>query len=106
MYFEWDRANLTPAAYETLEAGLARARQCNISAVTVTGHADTSGAADYNQRLSERRAAVVRDALVANGAPIGAIAIEARGESQMALPTRDGVREPLNRRASVIIRFD
>jgi outer membrane protein OmpA-like peptidoglycan-associated protein/outer membrane protein W len=105
VYFEWDRSNLNQAALETIDAAVNRARQCNVSGVTVVGHTDTSGSAAYNQRLSERRASVVRDALVARGMSAASIETAARGENELARATRDGVREPLNRRTAVTIRF-
>jgi outer membrane protein OmpA-like peptidoglycan-associated protein len=105
VYFEWDRSNLNQAALETIDAAVNRARQCNVAGVVVVGHTDTSGSAAYNQRLSERRASVVRDALVARGMAAGSIETGARGENELARATRDGVREPLNRRTAVTIRF-
>jgi outer membrane protein OmpA-like peptidoglycan-associated protein len=105
VYFEWDRSNLNQAALETIDAAVARARQCNVGSVVVVGHTDTSGSPQYNQGLSERRASVVRDALVARGIAAGAIRTEARGETDLARETRDGVREPLNRRTAVTISF-
>jgi outer membrane protein OmpA-like peptidoglycan-associated protein len=105
VYFEWDRSNLNQTALDTIDAALAQARACNLSAVTVVGHTDTSGSADYNAGLSERRASVVRDAIVARGLPAAAITTQARGETDLARATRDGVREPLNRRAAVTITF-
>ena len=105
VYFEWDRSNLNQAALETIDAAVARARQCNIAGVVVVGHTDTSGSPTYNQGLSERRASVVRDALVARGIATGSVQTQARGETDLARATRDGVREPLNRRSAVTIRF-
>jgi OOP family OmpA-OmpF porin len=105
VYFEWDRSNLNQAALETIDAAVARARQCNISGVVVVGHTDTSGSPTYNQGLSERRASVVRDALVARGIATGSVQTQARGETDLARATRDGVREPLNRRSAVTISF-
>ncbi|MEZ6024124.1 MAG: OmpA family protein [Hyphomonadaceae bacterium] len=105
VYFEWDRSALNQAALETIDAAVTRARQCNVSNVVVVGHTDTSGSTAYNQGLSERRASVVRDALVARGIGAGSITTEARGETDLARATRDGVREPLNRRTAVTIRF-
>jgi outer membrane protein OmpA-like peptidoglycan-associated protein len=105
VYFEWDRSNLNQAALETIDAAVNRARECNISGITVVGHTDTSGATAYNLGLSERRASVVRDALVARGIAAGAISAQARGENDLARATRDGVREPLNRRTAVTISF-
>ena len=71
----------------------------------MVGHTDTSGSPAYNEGLSERRASVVRDALVARGLAAGAVTTQARGESDLARPTSDGVREPLNRRTAVTISF-
>jgi outer membrane protein OmpA-like peptidoglycan-associated protein len=105
VYFEWDRSNLNQAALETIDAAVARARQCNVGGVVVVGHTDTSGSTAYNQGLSERRASVVRDALVARGVVAAAIQTQARGETDLARATRDGVREPLNRRTAVTITF-
>ena len=105
VYFEWDRSNLNQAAIETIDAAAARAQQCNVGGVVVVGHTDTSGSQEYNQGLSERRAGVVRDALVARGIAAGTITTQARGETDLAQQTRDGVREPLNRRTAVTISF-
>ncbi len=105
VYFEWDRSNLNPAAAATIDQAVARARQCNINAVVVVGHTDTSGSNAYNMGLSQRRAAVVRDALVSRGMAASLMSTQSRGESELAQPTRDGVREPLNRRTAVTISF-
>jgi outer membrane protein OmpA-like peptidoglycan-associated protein len=105
IYFEWDRATLNSAAMDTLDFAVSRARGCNIAAVSVVGHTDTSQSAEYSQALSERQASAVRDALVARGVPSSLITTEARGESDLARATRDGVREPLNRRVAVTITF-
>src|SRR5690606_25297649 len=100
-----DRSNLNQAALETIDSAVQRARECNIGGVVVVGHTDTSGSTAYNQGLSERRASVVRDAMVARGIDAASITTEARGETDLARATRDGVREPLNRRTAVTISF-
>lgn len=105
VYFEWDRSNLDSAAMATIDEAIRQAQQCNVNMVMVVGHTDSSGSNDYNDGLSDRRAAVVRDALVARGVGAEMISTEARGETQLARPTGDGVREPLNRRTVVTISF-
>ena len=90
---------------ETIDSAVTRARQCNLGNAVVVGHTDTSGSPTYNQELSERRASVVRDALVARGLGAGSITTQARGEADLARATRDSVREPLNRRTAVTITF-
>ncbi|MBL8550423.1 MAG: OmpA family protein [Hyphomonadaceae bacterium] len=105
VYFEWDRSNVNDAAFDAIDAAVNRARECNLAGVSVVGHTDTSGSPDYNRGLSERRASSVRDALVARGLNAYAIRTEGRGEADLQRPTRDGVREPLNRRSTVTLNF-
>ncbi len=105
VHFEWDRSNLNREAIEIIDAAAARARQCNVSAAVVTGHTDTSGSNTYNASLSQRRASIVREALIARGISADVIRSDARGETDLARFTRNGVREPANRRAAVTISF-
>ena len=106
VYFDYDKSNLTPEAAELIREASARAMSNDIETVNVAGHADRSGGDAYNQALSQRRANVVRDALIANGVPASKINMNAYGESKPAKPTPDGVREPLNRRTEVTISFE
>ncbi|WP_335306728.1 OmpA family protein [Sphingomonas adhaesiva] len=69
--------------------------------MAVVGHADRSGSAGFNQRLSQRRAEAVAAALVAEGMPRSAVSVRAVGERDPAVPTADGVREPANRRVAI-----
>jgi OmpA-OmpF porin, OOP family len=73
------------------------------SHVKVIGYSDTTGADDAAQRLSEKRAAAVRDALVRDGVEAAKIGTEGRGKSELAVPTPDRTREPRNRRARIVV---
>ncbi len=106
VYFDYDKSNLTPQASTLVQEAAARALENDVDTVVVAGNTDTSGGSAYNQALSERRARAVRDALIANGVPADTIRLEAFGETNLAKPTADGVREPLNRRADVMISFE
>jgi outer membrane protein OmpA-like peptidoglycan-associated protein/opacity protein-like surface antigen len=105
VYFDYDKSNLTSQASDLIREAAARALENDIETVVVAGNTDTSGGSAYNQALSERRARAVRDGLIANGVPADRISLEAYGETNLAKPTADGVREPLNRRADVVISF-
>lgn len=105
VYFEWDRSNLNQAALDTIDAAVNQAKACNVSGVLVIGHTDTSGRPAYNVGLSQRRASVVSDALVSRGIAGTAITSDGKGEAELDRATRDGVREPLNRRTVVTITF-
>ncbi len=106
VYFDYDKSNLTAQAATLVREAASRALANDIDTVVVQGNADRSGNSAYNQALSERRAGVVRDALVANGVSSDGIRTEAYGEENPAKPTADGVREPLNRRTDVTISFE
>ncbi|MBU0859490.1 MAG: OmpA family protein, partial [Alphaproteobacteria bacterium] len=71
--------------------------------VTVAGHADKSGASDYNIALSERRAQAVSKVLTERGVANRVITQEAYGEAQPAVDTPDGVKLRENRR--VVVEF-
>ena len=53
-------------------------------------------------RLSKRRAMSVQAELEKQGVPAGTVAIFAKGKHDLLVPTKDGVKEPQNRRASIM----
>ena len=72
--------------------------------LALVGHADSSGSDDYNLALSKLRAVSVRIALEEGGVNSGRLSDMGVGESDLAVPTADGVREPRNRRVIVTVR--
>lgn len=58
--------------------------------IQLDGFADERGDAEYNQKLSERRAAYVRDTLVSGGVDQSRIGLAAHGESPAADKDSDG----------------
>ena len=103
VYFPFDQSILTPEAQTVVQEAASHAAGGGATRVAVTGHADTSGSAAYNIRLSERRARAVADAMVGLGVNPALITADWRGEAEPAVSTGDGVKEPLNRRATVAI---
>ena len=101
VYFDFNRAELSPSAVPVVDQAANNARQERVTRIQVVGHADRVGSDAYNQRLSERRAATVRDALVQRGVSAADIVAIGRGENDPAVPTPDGVREPRNRRVVI-----
>jgi outer membrane protein OmpA-like peptidoglycan-associated protein len=71
----------------------------------VVGYTDTSGSAAYNTALSERRAKATADSLVSLGVPQASISVSWKGKDDPAVQTGDGVKEPLNRRATIHVEF-
>lgn len=68
--FAFDRATLTAAGRAKLEKEVVdRVKQdySDLRVININGHTDRLGGAQYNQRLSERRAEAVRNYLVSRG---------------------------------------
>ncbi len=72
--------------------------------VSISGHADRQASEAYNERLSQRRANNVRDALLERGVGADKINVDWFGETRPVVPTADGVPEPLNRRVEINVR--
>ena len=104
VYFAWDRSDLDAAAQRVIDMAAAAARSSTQARINLVGHADLSGSPDYNLRLSLRRADAVRQALVARGITADRTNVTGVGDSEPAVPTARGVREPRNRFVSVTIR--
>ena len=104
VYFDFDKSNIRPDAQAVINDVLADSKAMGAPAISVTGHADRSGPVRYNEKLSERRAGSVRDALINGGVAADKITVAWRGESEPAVPTADGVREQKNRRVEVIVQ--
>ena len=104
VFFDWDRANLSDQALNTIRQAAAAFKSKGSARITATGHTDTSGPEAYNMALSLRRANAVKDALVREGVPAQAITVIGRGEAGLLVQTADGVREPQNRRVEIVIQ--
>jgi hypothetical protein len=103
VFFAHDSARLTAEGRAVIEQAAADYAATGETSVSLVGHTDTSGSAEYNMALSERRARAVADALVAAGIPASSMTAAWRGESEPAVATADGVREPQNRRVEITV---
>ena len=101
MYFDFDQSNITDGAATILNQAVTSYANCGTASVMLAGHTDTSGSKTYNMALAERRNASVQAYLVGRGIPEARIMAEAFGETDLQVPTADGVREQKNRRVVV-----
>ncbi len=104
VYFDFDSWTLKAEQLTVLDQVIATARTGGQSNITIVGHTDTSGPNDYNQRLSVKRANVVVEALVSMGARRAALHASGVGETDLAVPTPDGVKEAKNRRTVITLQ--
>jgi outer membrane protein OmpA-like peptidoglycan-associated protein len=102
VFFDWDKSTITPEGMAIIQQAAAAFRAGGPVTIQVTGYTDASGSAGYNQRLSERRANAVAQAMVGQGVPRQAMAVSGRGKNDQRVPTADGVREPQNRRVEIV----
>ncbi len=101
VFFGWDKADITPEAATVLDNAVSAYRNCGTASVMVAGYTDTSGPKTYNVGLSNRRAEAVQSYMVGRGIGASSISTEGFGESNLRVPTADGVRELQNRRVEV-----
>jgi len=102
VFFDWDRDTITPEGMAIVQQAADAYKSGASVQIQVTGYTDRSGSPAYNQRLSERRANNVANALARTGVPRNQMAVGGRGENDNRVPTADGVREPQNRRVEIV----
>jgi OOP family OmpA-OmpF porin len=103
LYFPFNSTLFTDSARAALDQLIGYLKTAGNVSVTINGHTDRAGADDYNLILSEQRAQLVKDALVAAGIPETILHHFAFGETDPDVATDDGVREPLNRRVEIFL---
>jgi len=102
VFFDWDRDTITPEGSQIIRQAANAYQAGQRTRIQVTGYTDRSGSTAYNQRLSERRANNVANALTRFGVPRSDMSVSGRGENDNRVPTADGVREPQNRRVEIV----
>jgi outer membrane receptor protein involved in Fe transport/outer membrane protein OmpA-like peptidoglycan-associated protein len=102
VFFDFNKSDLTPEALSIVDQAAHNAGPAKVTEINVTGHTDTVGSDAYNMRLSRRRAEAVAAQLEKDGVPASEIAIFAKGKHDLLVPTKDGVREPQNRRVQIV----
>jgi len=104
VFFRHDLDEIEAASSYVLDDVARSLAALNYDTVVIDGHADRSGGRPYNVGLSDNRAEMVRAALIDRGVDPRQILIAAYGEDRPAVPTRDGVRLPANRRVEITLR--
>ena len=74
------------------------------STISIEGHTDNTGTANYNRILSQRRANAVADILVNNGVPPERLYAVGRGENEPVASNLSATGRAQNRRVEIVIR--
>jgi outer membrane protein OmpA-like peptidoglycan-associated protein len=96
-------ASLGSSGQGVLESVAQLLRTYGHAQVQVNGYTDTSGSPEQNLSVSQKRAALVGDALTQSGIAAGRIEAHGFGEANLKIATGDHVSEPRNRRIEVRI---
>jgi peptidoglycan-associated lipoprotein len=104
VYFEFDKATLTPEARETLVKNGQWLRINRDVAIIIEGHCDERGTNEYNLALGDRRAETVKTFLADLGIQSSRLKTISYGEEQPADPSHSESAWAKNRRAHFQIR--
>jgi peptidoglycan-associated lipoprotein len=104
VFFDTDQADLSPRGQLIVNKVAEVVRTNDEVRVTVIGRADRAGTAAANMALSERRAELVRDALIAAGVPAARIDTSWLGEGEQDVPTPDDVVAQRNRVVDIVVQ--
>ena len=103
VFFDFDKSDLTAEAKAIITQAADAAKKQNSTTIALTGYTDTVGTVPYNLKLSVRRGESVKKMLVQLGIPEKEISVVGKGKSDLLVATKDGVREPQNRRVTIVL---
>lgn len=101
--FGTDRDEVIPAFYDTLNAVALVLNKYNRTFVDINGHTDSTGSAQHNLGLSQRRASSVGSYLAAQGVDSRRFAINGYGASQPVAPNNTAEGRAQNRRVEIYL---
>lgn len=102
--FELNSFNVTPDSYEDIEAVAQFMREYPLTDVNIEGHTDDTGAAAYNQQLSQKRAEAVAKVLTDRfGIDSSRVSATGYGESQPIVANDSAENRARNRRVTAKI---
>lgn len=99
--FDFDKAIVTAEGKERLDKLVEKLDGMNVEVLVAVGHADAIGTNEYNQKLSERRAAAVKAYLVSKGVDQNRIYTEGKGETAPVASNETESGRAKNRRVEV-----
>ena len=100
--FEFKKATLTPASYQTLDEAAALLQNDPSLKVSIEGHTSTEGLSAYNMALSQARANSVKQYLIRKGVAANRISAIGYGASKPLVVERSESDRQKNRRVELI----
>jgi len=99
--FDFDKAVVKADGKAQLDNLVQKIAGMNIEVLVAVGHADATGSEQYNQQLSERRAAAVKAYLVSMGVDEKRVYTEGKGETAPVASNATAEGRAQNRRVEV-----
>lgn len=103
VYFDLNKATITDDGSSVLDEAEAFAQDLEGPTVWIAGYTDTTGSADYNLGLAERRADAVLDELRSRSIDAREMDVTAFGERSPWVVTADQTLEKRNRRVEILV---
>ncbi len=103
IFFDFDKATLKDESYPELDRAVRFLTKHSHINISIEGHTDDVGTADYNKKLSENRAKTVKDYLVKNGISANRIKTVGHGFSIPIKKEKTEEARSLNRRVEMKI---
>jgi OmpA-OmpF porin, OOP family len=104
--FDTGKATLKPGAYTTIDRLATVLKEDQQRKVLIEGHTDSVGTDEYNQSLSERRAASVQAALFERGVEASQISTVGKGETTPVASNDGAAGRQQNRRVELVFQDD
>jgi outer membrane protein OmpA-like peptidoglycan-associated protein len=104
--FDTGMATLKPGAYTTIDRLATVLKEDAARKVLIEGHTDNVGSDEYNQSLSERRAASVQAALFERGVEASQISTVGKGETTPVAGNDNPAGRQQNRRVELVFQDD
>ncbi len=104
--FDTNKARLKPGATRSLQKLATFLKQYPERKVQIEGYTDSTGSADYNQELSNRRAHAVRASLMDMGVSSDRITIQGYGKESPVASNDTPAGRQMNRRVEIILSED
>jgi len=101
--FKSDSAELDPSFYKVLNSVDLIVKKYNKTVVEVAGHTDSTGSAEYNQKLSERRANAVAQYLESQGLASNRVVTIGAGETRPVADNSTPEGRQANRRVELTL---
>ena len=102
-FFDYDSAELSADARAVLDTNAATLKKYASWTITIEGHCDERGTAEYNLSLGERRAVAAQSYLVSLGIPASRLRTVSYGKEFPFDPGHDDAAWAKNRRAHFVI---